>query len=169
MMVAIFPQVHSNPSTVPVKPEHVGRTAMIIVGALMFGLINFAAIALFVGSEPKQNPPVVLTYFGLGGAVLMTVMRFIIPGIAAAATMRRTEGQTPESHRQQLAAAYHTKTIIGAALLEGAGFFNGVAYIITGSLLNIGAVAVLLTIMAITFPSQTQFDNWADQVQRDTL
>lgn len=165
----IFPAPASQQSQSPVKPEQAGRNAMIIVGALMFGLVNFAGIALLIGDEPVKNAPPILTYLGVAGAALMIAMRFVIPALATAAATRRTEGQTPEAFRQQLAGAYQAKTIIGAALLEGAGFFNGVAYIVTASPLNMGAVALLLTVMAVTFPTQTQFDNWADQIQRSTL
>lgn len=168
-MFPIFPQVGANPSAEPMKADQVGRNSMIIVGALMFGLLNFAGIALLVGRNAKPEGPVMLSYLGLGGATVMMVLRFVIPGLVTAAATRRSEDQTPEVFRQQLGTTYQTKTIIGNALLEGAGFFNCVAYIVTGSVLNIGAVAALLTIMAITFPSQTQFDNWADQIQRDTL
>ncbi len=165
----IFPSPSSPQSQFPMKPEQVGRNAMIVVGALMFGLINFTAIAIFISDEPVKNAPLFLKYLGVAGAALMIAMRFVIPGIVTAAATRQTEGQTPEAFRQQLAGAYQAKTIIGAALLEGAGFFNGVAYIVTVSLLNIGAIAILLSIMAVTLPSQTQFENWADQIQRDTL
>lgn len=163
-----FPHVPPSPQ-LPIQPELVGRQAMIIVGALMFGLLNFAGIALFVGSNAKPNGPETLSYFALGSAAVMVALRFFIPGLVTAAATRRTEGQAADAYRQQLATVYQTKTIIGAALLEGAGFFNCVAYIVTGLLPNIAAVAVLLTIMAMTFPSQTQFESWADQIQRDTL
>lgn len=152
-----------------IRPEQVGRNSMIIVGALMFGLLNFASIALFVGQYAKPSGPVLLSYIGLGAAAVMMVLRFVVPGLITGAATRRTEDQTAESYRQKLATAYQSRTVIGNALLEGAGFLNCVTYILTGSLLNLGAVAVLLTLMAITFPSQTHFDNWADQIQRDTL
>lgn len=167
-MFPVFPHL-LNQSGPPVKPEQVGRSAMLVVGVLMFGLINFAVIFLIGGRIQDPNAPMIVCYLGLASAGLMAVLRFIIPEIVTAAATRPKAGQTPEEFRQQLAGAYQTKVIIGAALLEGAGFFNGVAYVITGSLLNMGAIAVLLTVMAVTFPSQSQFDQWADQIQRDTL
>lgn len=153
----------------PVPPEQVGRTSMIIVAALMSGLVFFTIIALVIGSEPKPEPPMMVSYLALGLTGMNTALRFILPGMQANSASQGTAGQPASERRQRLAPIYMSKIMIGTALLEGAGFFNGIAYILTSSTLNLGAIAVLLTIMAITFPSQTQFDNWADQIQRDTL
>jgi hypothetical protein len=145
---------------------------MILVGALMLGLISFASIAIFVvqsTDQPVRPEAKILSFIGLGGAAVMSVLRFVVPGMISAAGTRRKPEQSPQDHRSQLAVVYAQKTLIGGALLEGAGFLNCVAYITSQSLLNLGAVALLLTIMAVTFPSQTQFENWADQIQRDTL
>ncbi len=153
----------------PVQPEQVGRTSMIIVAALMSGLVFFTIIALVIGSEPKPAPPMMVSYLALGLTGMNTTLRFVLPGMQANSAAQGTAGQPASERRQQLAPIYMSKVIISTALLEGAGFFNGIAYILTASTLNLGAIAVLLTIMAVTFPSQTQFDNWADQIQRDTL
>jgi hypothetical protein len=66
-----------------------------------------------------------------------------------------------------LAPVYVSKTLLSDTPLEGAAFFNGIAYIIDGHWMTLAVVFAILAMMAITFPSQSQFESWAEQVQRD--
>lgn len=73
----------------------------------------------------------------------------------------------PADLRQPLAGVYMSRTIIGGALLEGAAFINLVAYMINRHWSNIGMAGFLVIVMAVTFPSQSHFETWVDQVRRD--
>ncbi len=69
-----FPHVPPSPQ-LPIQPVLVGRQAMIIVGALMFGLLNFAGSHCSSARMPNptdRNP----LYFALGSAAVMVALRF---------------------------------------------------------------------------------------------
>ena len=81
---------------------------------------------------------------------------------------KRQLNQSPgDEQRSLLAGLYQTKMIVGMAVLEGAAFFNLVAYITEKQFWSYGVVAFLLGVMAISFPSQGQFESWAEEMKRD--
>ncbi len=150
----------------PIDPDKVGRITQIIVGALIQGQIIFAAIVLFTRRD--QNGQMgLLTYMGAGFAALLILAALVVPGQITASSIRRLESERPADWRTPLAALYQTKQIIEKAFLEGAGFFNGVAYLIEGQRLTLVVWGMLVALMALTFPSQSKFESWAEQVQRD--
>lgn len=152
----------------PINPEMVGRQAMIVVGALLTGMLMFACVTAVMAKDPAENAPAILSLIGLSSAGLTVLLRLIVPSsIVSQAVSKLNAESDDQSARQVLAGLYLTKTIIGAALLEGAGFFNLVAYLLTRSPWNLGAAGVMAALMAITFPSQSQFDSWADRTLRD--
>lgn len=149
-------------------PETVGRQAMLIVGALLAGMLTFACVAVVIAKEPAEKAPEMLSAIGLGAAGLSLLLRLIMPtSIEKQSVSDLPTESNDQNPRQMLAGVYLTKTIIGAALLEGAGFFNLVVYLLTRSPWNLGAAGAMAAIMAVTFPSQTQFDSWADRTLRD--
>lgn len=151
-----------------IAPEQVGRTAMLIVAALLTGLLVFAMVASVIAAQPGAQAPAFLSPLGLTAAGIAIALRQIIPaGVARQAESQLASQPDDIAARRSLAAAYLTKTILGAALLEGAGFFNLVAYLLTRSLWNLGTAGILAAIMAMTFPSQFKFDAWADQALRN--
>lgn len=150
----------------PVTPDQVGRTAQIIVGALMMGQIIFLGIALMQG----QGKPAVLGPIALLGAVItamMILVATILSRLSPVAAIRKLAEQRPENWRTALAPIYTTKTILANAPIEGAGFFNGVAYLIHAHWISLACAGIGLALMAITFPSQMKFESWAEQVQRE--
>jgi hypothetical protein len=149
-------------------PETVGRQAMIIVGALLTGMVMCACVTVLMARAPAAEAPAILSVLGLGGAGMTLLLRLIVPtAIAQQAVSTLFATDSDQNLRQGLAGVYLTKVMIGAALLEGAGFFNLVVSLITRSPWNLGAAGVMATVMAVTFPSQAQFDAWADRTLRD--
>lgn len=158
------------PQPAPVPPEIVGRQLMIIQLALMFGLISFAVVALVVRPPQMQaEAPGILAYLAAGMFVLSLVLRSVLPGVASVKLVEQAMEKQPEDVRAAVVPAFMSKTIIGAAILEGAGFFNLVAYIVDEHWLSLVAAGLVLVVLAITIPSQAQFEEWADRVRRDHL
>ncbi len=150
----------------PVGPESVGRISQIIAGALILGVVIFACVAFVIAKgEPAKSP--VIALMGAGMAVMMVVARYIVPTalVSGGKAQLKQVGETEQ--RSLLAGFYQTKMIVGMALLEGAAFFNLIAYISERQLWSYGIVAFLLGVMAISFPSQGQFESWAEEMQRD--
>jgi hypothetical protein len=164
-----------NESNSPIRPElygaptpadSVGRISQIIAGALIAGVVAFACVAFFIAKgEPAKTPMIAL--MGAGMAVMMIVMRFVVPMVIVNNGKAQLKQTANNEQRSLLAGLYQTKMIIGMALLEGAAFFNLVAYIIEKQFWSYGVVAFLLGIMAISFPSQGQFESWAEDMKRD--
>jgi hypothetical protein len=57
--------------------------------------------------------------------------------------------------------------IIGVALLEGAGFFNLVAYMSERQWWTLAIVGVLMLLIAMMFPTLQQFESWSEDKKRE--
>jgi fucose permease len=66
----------------------------------------------------------------------------------------------------RLLAVAQIKMIIALALVEGAAFFNLIAFIITKSLIPPAVVGALLLVMAIHFPTKFKLALWLEDQQR---
>jgi|GEM_PF-3063910 len=150
----------------PIRPASVGRTAMIIAGALIQGVVIFAGVAYFIGKgQPAQSP--MISFIGAGTAAMMVVMRFILPTIIVNGAKAKLKEASDSDLMPQLANLYVTKTVVGMAVLEAGAFFNLVAYIVEKQFWSYGPVVFLLAVMAISFPSQGQFEGWAEEMKRE--
>ena len=155
-----------NQSPQQVGPESVGRISQIIVGALIAGVVMFACVAFFVAKgEPAKSP--MLALIGAGMAVMAVVVRFIVPTIIVNGGKARLKESSATEVMTQLAGLYQTKMIIGMAVLEGAAFVSLISYISERQFWSYGVVAFLVGVMAISFPSQGQFESWAEEMKRD--
>src|SRR6476620_4554932 len=123
------------------------RTIQIIVCALFAGVVAFLGVAIFLVSQNAQaalpDKPF-LTYTSLGMAIAVVIAWLIVPSLAAAGMKKAIiEGRSENwgivknlpnaadlGNVVPLSVVYQTKTIIAAALLEGAAFFCTVAYLI---------------------------------------
>ena len=150
----------------PVTPESVGRISQIIAGALIMGVLTFACVAFFISNgEPAKSPMISLMAAGM--AVMMIVIRFVLPTVIVNGGKAQLKQASGNEQPLVLAGLYQTKMIVGMAVLEGAAFFNLVAYIMEKQTWSYGVVAFLLGVMAISFPSQGQFESWAEEMKRD--
>jgi hypothetical protein len=155
-----------NQTNVPVGPTAVVRISQIVAGALITGVVIFAGIAFFIANgAPPPTPLISLIAVAFAGVI--AVMRFVVPRLMVGATKNQLRGMPEPELLLRLAGLYQSKTIVGLALLEGAAFFNLVAYTIEKQLWTYGIVAFLLTLMAMSFPSEGQFESWAEDVKRE--
>ncbi len=150
----------------PIKPESVGRISQIIAGALVMGVVVFACVAFFIAKGDGPQLPMI-SFLAIGFAGVATVMRFVVPTILVNGGKAQLKQAANDEQPMVLAGLYQTKTIVGMAVLEGAAFFNLIAYIMEKQFWSYGAVAFLLGVMAISFPSQGQFESWAEEMKRD--
>jgi hypothetical protein len=168
----------------PAEPEsgpadHLGvtvRTLRIIVGALLFGALAFAGVVLFLQSAVGGNlrGGWLLTLMAAVFALIAIPVRFVYPEWLARANVARVaRGESPIPERPpeyagivwQLLAIYQTRTIIAAALLEGATFFNLIAYLWEGQWPSLAVAGVLMLLMAALFPTRNRLLAWIEAQQ----
>lgn len=147
-------------------PENVGRVSQIITAALIGGVICFSIAAYFMTNEGEARFPIV-SMVAAGVAGVNATLQFVVPQIMVSSQTAKLSGKAEPELSQGLAALYQSKLIVGMALLEGAALFNLVAYMSDGQVWTFGVVAALLAIMAIRFPSQGKFEEWATDLKRD--
>ena len=155
-------------------------TMRIIAGAMMSGVLMFAVVVLFLRNGPPAEFPL-LSYLGAGAAVVAFVLRMVIPDLVGRSVLGiqlqqvqrdPADGNEIEDDRtdrgeaqtQQLlaagASAFQTRTIVDYALLEGAAFFNLVAFMIEGQWWGFAAVGLLLACMVLAFPTLGRLEHW---------
>lgn len=155
--------------TPPADPAAAVRVMQIITGALMMGLIMFGVIAnvlVFGGEGLKDKPPLecIVPLMAVGFAVLIIINHFIVPETVINTSINTLKGQVElnEITKGHFFPIFQVGLIIRLALLEGAGFFNLVAFIIDKQWWSLAVVALLLALMAIRFPTMGQVDAWAE-------
>lgn len=155
-----------NPPPQPVSPQNVGRNTQMIAGALIMGVLCFAVVALQT-AQNNQVPFAILSMVAAGLAGLALPLSFIIPAYLVA-NQKPILAETAEPELSfRLARIYQTRVIVRMCLLDVAAFANLVAHTMEKQLWTWGVVGVLLAGMVISFPSQTQFEQWADEIRRD--
>lgn len=149
------------------------RLLQLIVVALIMGVLMFAGVAVFLtfqqgpqvplapGAPPKM---VLIAYLAVGFAMLVTVVRFVVPGIVLNAGVKQAANNqgVDQLTPVDLLPSYIASTIVACALLEGAALFNVVALIIDSQVWSLGIVGVLLVLMAVNFPTVDRVQYWAD-------
>jgi hypothetical protein len=148
------------------NPETVGRITQIVTAALITGVLVMVYVALATAAGPAPNLPF-LSYFGIGFGVLALIARSIVQASMVAAMKKGLAGQSDQEQTVTLAGIYQSKTIVGMGVLEGASLMNVVAYMTDRQLWTFGVIACLLAMMAVSFPSQGQFESWTQEMKRD--
>ena len=150
------------------RKRQVLSTSRLITFALIAGLVFFGTIA-FVSRWAQQPGDLMVAYLAVGMSVLMIVVQAIFPQVMVA--NKRSEWLNPPAGQDRIDAAraplelcmlFHTKRIMQCAMLEGAGFFCLIAYIITGQWWLYAIVFLLIAIMIFTLPTRPKLDQWIE-------
>jgi hypothetical protein len=158
----------------------------VMAGALIAGVLVFLGVVVYLvhgeqqgqGAQPAAGLPVITLIAGLVFltnlplAILLPVLitRSAVRRIAAGA-WRGPPGADPaqsESDVGKLVAVWQTSTLVGYALLEGAGFFGCIAYLLEGQGAALGVAGAALGMMAGMFPTAGRLGAWL-QRQSDAL
>lgn len=162
------------------EPDKVLRIMQIIAGALIAGVVSFAGVACFfvfgqqggaAGAIPKNAP---VMHIAIGFAVVAVVISFVLSNLIAASGVKGVAKLTsdgtstgPKELFGRLLGVAQTRMILAMAPIEGAAFFNGIAFIITKSLVALGVMGALLLIMSIHFPTKMKLARWLEDQQRN--
>lgn len=162
----------------------------IIVGAMVLGLVGFLGmvVALRAGGQAFAEPAAtgsLVTYIAIGYAVAVVLVRAMIPSVVASVGRQKILRETVDPAGDGDAAGgdrhgspsgaddvdgllglFRAKTIITAALFEGAGLFVVVAYMIEGTRLALLGAIVLAVLLACHFPTRTAAVGWIEDQRR---
>jgi hypothetical protein len=155
------------------------RTIQIIVAALAAGVFAFIGVAIFLVAQNVKaavpDPPI-LTYTSIGMAVAIVVSWLFVPSVVASGMKKAIiDGRSSDWGIVKsmpnagelgvvvpLAVIYQTRTIIAAALLEGAAFFATVAYLIEHKPITLYVAIALAFLILAHIPTLSRFESWLD-------
>jgi hypothetical protein len=148
------------------------RTLQIIVAAIAMGCAMFMVIAVAIGWNRAASEPSVLTYLAAAFAATAIIVRSIVPGLAVSQGRKKILRETPAREPAddwpiKLMRLMTAKTIVAAAVLEGATFFLLVAYLVEKSPWTLGIAIALLIGILLNWPTQSSAQAWiGGQLQR---
>lgn len=144
----------------------------IITVALSAGILVFMGIALGINAGAIDGEPKLLSWIGLGMAVLMFVNHLIVPNIIASLALNKInldELRNADEAAQFLLLfpSFQTRHIVACAMLESAAFFNLIAYMIEKSAGSLATASVLLVLILIRFPTVSSVEFWIQDRARE--
>ncbi len=150
------------------------RTAQIIHGALLAGVVNFMLIAVFIVARTAPVPPdpPLLTLIALAVGGMQLVLHRFVAGLVTSSPRRRlAQGKYPEVVSDETVAlwgVYQLQMIVADALLESGCFLLLIAYLIEGKVTSFVGAGLLLAVMAVQFPTRSRVVSWVD-AQKELL
>jgi hypothetical protein len=153
------------------------RTPRIVVTAMAMGVLAFLVVVLMLPPRADRGEPLV-AYIAVAFAVVALAASMALSKMVAKKSVQRIlaerasvaddrfQGGVNDQTLDKLLGVFSTKLIIYCALLEGGAFFNLVAYLIDGQVINLYAVGALLVMMAIGFPTLGGAEDWITQALR---
>jgi hypothetical protein len=146
------------------------RTLQIIHGALAAGVSFFLAIVVLMirkgeilGKQPWSVTPMI-TMVAILFAVAAIVAHVVIPSLLVT-SQRKAMAKTAKTEQGDfdgMVALYTTQKIVAAALLEGAAFFNTIAYFLEGTAIPLLLALLLVVLILNRIPSRDGMTRWID-------
>jgi hypothetical protein len=155
--------------------KSVARTLQIIVGALSAGVWMFMAVALVLdlGEPENQADEPFVSYLGVGLAALAFVAWAVVPGMIVARmreaivagkseqlTLNTSPAAADLGDVGPLAGVSQSRIIVGSAILEGAAFFNLMAYMLEQQLVNAAVAGLLAVVIMASIPTYGRLEGW---------
>jgi hypothetical protein len=144
----------------------------IITAALINGVIVFLIVVIFVMKGEAKPAPQVHTYLSFAIGIAALVLSRIIPNLVGRSIERALiEGKQVALPPQlktpaevgivgNLAFLFQTRMIVGLAILEGAAFYNVLAYMLERQQISLVMVGLLLAAMLLKFPTRGGLESW---------
>lgn len=146
------------------------RALQIIHGALAAGVLFFLGIVVlvlregeFLGKQPWSVTPLI-TLVAIVFGVAAIVAHIAVPGLLVA-SQRKAMAKTAKTEQGDfdgILALYSTQKIVGAALLEGAAFFNTIAYFLEGTAIPLLLALLLVVLILNRIPSRDGMTRWVN-------
>ncbi|MEI8017176.1 MAG: hypothetical protein WCH39_03200, partial [Schlesneria sp.] len=126
----------------------------------------FGIVAALIGRKVPSATPIV-AYLAVAFAAQVIALRFFIPGLVVKSRLEKMRDESTGSVTKELPGLFQTRMIIGMALLDGAALFNLIAYVINGHWFSLATAGFLLLLMGMMFPTVREFENWAENIERN--
>ena len=161
------------------------RIQQIIVGSLVAGALGFlvlAAVLVSQGTFDVGDDDTTAWAMNLVLALFLTgdvIARLVVPNMIVAQTRRKivagewsfSEGpsqadvnaiveRTGDAGRLMI--AHQTKTIVGAALVEGVTFFAIIVYMTTQSTFALAVACAMIAVLALHVPTRNGIFSWIE-------
>jgi hypothetical protein len=149
----------------------------IIILALFAGVLSYVGFILFADPQQAADRPI-LAPLGAVFAVILVVLSVVVPRMIGAQHRRAAvEGRSSISPAApavwqslgdgvSLLSGFQVQRIIGAAMLEGAAFFNAVAYQLERQRYSLAIVAALMACLLTLVPLRARVEEWLAQEMR---
>ncbi|MBU3729350.1 MAG: hypothetical protein FGM37_08915 [Phycisphaerales bacterium] len=144
------------------------RVTAIVFGALMMGVVTFAAVAAVVVSTGAMKPAVTApanpdAQAGLGPVQVLAIVAVlaVLSAVPMAFVMR---ARTLANASTPATARWNTAHIIAGAILEGAGLMCCAFALVTGHLEFLAGAGLMLAAMGVLFPTPARAELWAAEV-----
>jgi hypothetical protein len=143
-------------------------TMRVIVAALASGVVLFFFIVLALRGDQAPGQPLI-AYLAAGVGVTAFAASVVVPQVMTApARQSIAAGDAPNGAAVskevgdvgRLGALYQTRVIVAGALLEGAAFFNTIAYLFEGQMLTVVVTIALILSIVGQFPTVGRVENW---------
>ena len=146
------------------------RSVQIIVVALALGPIVFAGMILFQRMNKGPQRDAMIAYLAAGFAVTALAARGVVGAATTTAQRKRIAARAwspgPNAAPVNLTDGdrflfvFQQKTIIEAALVEGATFFVLISFMIAGQWWSLAVAGVLLLFLIVPFPTYDRVESW---------
>lgn len=162
-------------------PVGLARMLQIIVGAMTAGCLTFFLIVLALVGGPRQASETLPTTCLLSAmALLLVLTRLIAPAVFVARARRKIRQGTWTSPVRRIEAEWAkqdddlgkmtqvlvSRTILAAAMLEGAVFLLLIAYFLEQSPISLVSAVLLLVALAVHIPTRSRLESWLDGQMR---
>jgi hypothetical protein len=156
------------------------RVLQIIVGALVMGCLTFFAVTSVTGGPLSAEPwePTILTAVLAIMACSLVAMRFVVLAVLTSNARRQiaqqSDRQTVDPRRfaakaerndgdlARLLSFYQTRTIIGAAMLEGLSMFALVVHMVDRDQISLVIAVAAIAGVAFHFPTTARVVAWIE-------
>lgn len=149
-----MPEQPPDTSNMPV-PDAAVLTMQIITLALLGGVVAATGAFLVLrGGKPAEN--VLIPAVAASFLVVNLAMKFAFQAFVPAP---KTSPKSPEFVQDECR-LYQTRLIMGLGLIEGAVFFNLIAYLLEGYWWSLAVVGFGAAVMLLDFPTRAKVQEW---------
>ncbi len=150
------------------------RMAQVVVAALVLGVVAFMLVAFFVagGLKPLRTELTISAIAAIVSVVLI-VARFVVPTLMTrkecAKIARRTNPASSsdlsgtsvsDGDQEKLLPLFPTRTIVAAAILEGAAFLNLAVFLSEGQVYSLLLAGIMILGIMAGFPTSGRLTSW---------
>ena len=135
----------------------------IIVAAMSVGVLVFALVTNFVTPWVESTMDIsMLPLLGAAASFFSIILAFVLPALAANSVPKNSDDEPSDQRLPAAANVFMTGRIIRVAILESGCFLNLVVYVLEKSRLSLIAVAILLFLLLLSFPTAFAMRRWIE-------